>query len=85
MWKHSVRYMNWSYHVSHPIMMAPAAVPDYTASVPPYEEVIVEQQWARQPPDPLQIIQNIRAIMDNVVRVLDVYSNPTAVGIMESI
>ena len=34
----------------------PAAIPDYAAvapprHVPPYEEVIIEQQWARHPPD----------------------------------
>jgi len=36
----------------------PAAIPDYAGDadprlVPPYEEFLVEQQWARHPPDPL--------------------------------
>jgi hypothetical protein len=52
-WKHSKGYIKWLYKVSHPIMIVHAAVPNYTAHVPPYEEVIVEQQWARQTPDPL--------------------------------
>jgi len=35
----------------------PAVIPDYAADAPPlpvplYEEVLVEQQWARHPPDP---------------------------------
>jgi hypothetical protein len=41
-WKHSKGYMKWFYKVSHPILTAPAAIPGYTAPVPPYEEVIVE-------------------------------------------
>jgi len=84
-WKHSVGYVKWFYCVSHPIMIAPTAHPDYTTLVPPYEEVIIEQQWARQPPNPFQIIQNRRAIVYNAAGVLDVYSNPVVVGIMESI
>ena len=50
-WKHSKGYMNWFYKVSHPLMIAHAVIPDYTVLVPPYEEVIVKQQWARYPPD----------------------------------
>jgi len=42
-WKHTKGYMKWFYKVSRPIMIAHVAVPDYTAHVPPYEEVIVEQ------------------------------------------
>jgi len=36
-------YMNWFYKVSHFLMIAHAAVPDYTTLVSLYEEVIVEQ------------------------------------------
>jgi len=57
----------------------------YTAHVPPYEEVIVEQQWARKISDPLQIIDNIRAIVDSVMSPPDVFSHPLFVGIMEGI
>jgi len=49
--------MRWFVAVSHPIVNPPAAIPNYAAAAPPrlvttYEEVIVEQQWARHPPDP---------------------------------
>jgi hypothetical protein len=44
-----------------------APVAEYTAHVPPYEEVIVEQQWAIQVPDPLQIIENIKTIVDSAM------------------
>ena len=58
--------MRWFVAVSHPIVNPPAAIPDYASAapprpVPPYDEVIVEQHWARHPPDPYQIINNIRA------------------------
>ena len=84
-WKHSKGYMRWFYKVSHPIMIAPTAIPDYTAHVPPYEEVIVEQQWARQLPDPFQIIGNIRAKVESTMGVSDVFSNPLVLDIMEGI
>ena len=65
-WAHTRRYMRWFIRVSHPIVNPPAAILDYAAQapprpVPPYEEVLVEQQWARHRPDPYQIISNIRA------------------------
>ena len=61
---HSRGYMCWFYRVSHPIVNPPAVVPHYTTDahlrpIPPYKEVIVEQQWARHHPDPYQIISNI--------------------------
>jgi len=61
-----------------------AAIPDYTADahprhVPRYEEVLVEQQWARDPPDPYQIISNIRARVDGAMGHHDVFHNPEEV------
>jgi len=59
---HTKGYMRWFVRVSHPIVNPPTAIPAAPPRhVPPYEEVIVEQQWARHPPDPYQIINNIRA------------------------
>jgi len=46
-WRHSVGYMRWFYYVSHPLIIAPAAVPKYRAHRPVYQEVIVEQERAR--------------------------------------
>jgi len=36
--------MIWFYRISHPIMSDPTSVVEYTTPVPPYEEVIVQQQ-----------------------------------------
>jgi len=58
----------------------PAAIPDYAAQAPPrlvpfYEEVLVEQQWARHPPNPYQIINNIRARVEGAMGHHDVFHN----------
>jgi len=52
-WMHTKGYMTWFYKVSHPLIIGPAPVPEYTIPINVYEEVIVEQQWARDPPDPI--------------------------------
>jgi len=71
-WAHTRGYMRWFVAVSHPIVNPPVAIPDYAAVAPPrlvspYEEVIVEQQWARHPPDPYRIINNIRTRVDSAM------------------
>jgi hypothetical protein len=48
--------MKWFYRVSYPLIIGHAPVPEYTVPRPVYEEVIFEQQWARHPADPYQII-----------------------------
>jgi len=80
-WSASRGYMRWFVRVTHPIVNPPAAIPDYTVNahprpVPPYEEVLVEQQWARHPPDPYQIINNIKARVDGAIGHPDVFRNP---------
>ena len=75
LWAHTRGYMRWFVRVSHPIVNPPAAIPDYTADVPPYEEVIVELQWVKHPPDPYQIINNIRARVDGTMGHPDVFRN----------
>ena len=77
---HSRGYMRCFIKVSHPIVNPHVAIPDYTADVhpcpvPPYKEVIVEQQWTIHPPDPYQIISNIRARMDSAMGHPDVFRN----------
>jgi len=81
--------MRWFIRVSHPIEPL-AAIPDFTADahprpVPPYEEVIVEQQWARHPLDPYQIISNIIARSDSAMGHLDVFDNPEVLRMMQGI
>jgi hypothetical protein len=79
--------MRWFYRVSHPIANPPAAIPDYTADAPPrpispYEEVLVEQQWAKHPLDSYQIITNIRARVDGAMGHHDVFHNPEEVMLL---
>jgi len=76
--------MRWFIRVSHHIMNPLATIPDYTVDahprpVPPYDEVLVEQQWARDPPDPYQNISNIRARVDDSMGHPDVFHNPKEV------
>lgn len=66
-------------------MSAPMSVAEYTAPVPLYEEVIVEQQWVKQLPDPLLIIDNIRAKVDSAITHSDVFSSPVFTGILQGI
>jgi len=69
----------------------PAVILDYATEapprvVPPYEEVIVEQQWARHPPDPYQIINNIKARVDTAMGHPDVFHKPEeAMRLMQGI
>lgn len=58
---------------------------EYTTRVPPYEEVIVEQQWARQLLNPLQINENIRSRVDSAMVHHDVFSYPLLAGILVGI
>jgi hypothetical protein len=83
-WAHSRGYMRWFIRVSHPILNPHAAILDYTTDahprpVSPYVEVLVEQQWARHPPDPYQIINNIRARVDGAMGHPAVFHNPEEV------
>ena len=72
LWSHSRGYMHWFYRVSHLILNPPTVVPDYAADVhprpvPPYEEVIVQQQLARDPPDPFQVIDIMRGRVEHAL------------------
>jgi len=66
-------------------MIGPAPVPEYAVPKPVYEEILVEQQCVRHPPDPFQIIGNTRARVENAMRIPDVTSNPFFFGILEGI
>jgi len=86
-WAHSRGYMRWFIRVSHPIANPPATIPDYTVDahprpVPPYEEVIVEQQWTKHPPEPYQIINNIRAKVNSAMGHHVVFGNPEVLRMM---
>jgi len=67
-------------------MIAPAVAPKYTVPRPVYKEVIVEQRWDKHLPDPFQVIQNIRAVVDGAMDgIPDVYSNHVFARVMETI
>jgi len=80
-WAHTRGYIRWFVRISHPIVNPPVPIPDYAADapprpVPPYEEVLVEQQWAKHHPDSYQIISNIRARVDGAMTHPVVFHNP---------
>jgi len=75
----------WFYNVSHLIMSDIAPVAEYTTPVPPYEEVIVQQQWARQVPDPLQIIANIIGKVESAMEHPDVFVSPVFTSVLQDI
>jgi hypothetical protein len=52
-WKHSNGYIKWFYRVSHPLIVCPAPVPEYVVPQPVYQVILVEQEWAKHPPNPL--------------------------------
>lgn len=58
-WKHSERYIRWFYRVSHPLIVNPAPEPNIVMPRPMYQDIFVDQEWARHPPDPLQVISSI--------------------------
>jgi len=82
---HSNGYIKWFYKVSHPLKIGPAPVPEYAVLRPVYEEILVEQQCDRYPPNPFQIIDNIRARVENAMVIPDVTSNPLFFGLLEGI
>ena len=59
-WKHSDRYIRWFYSVSHPLIVNPAPELDKVMPRPDYQDILVDQEWARHPPNPLQVISSIR-------------------------
>jgi len=61
--------MRWFYHVSHPLIVGPAPVPEYVAPRPVYQEVIVEHEWVRHPPDPLQVIGSMRVRVEHAMEI----------------
>jgi hypothetical protein len=84
-WKHSDGYIKWFYRVSHLLIVGPAPVPEYVAPRHVYQEVIVKQEWARHPPDPLQVISSMRARVEHGIEIPEVVSNPLFFSILEGL
>ena len=84
-WKHSDRYIRWFYRVSHPLTVNPALEPDILIPRPVYQDILVDQDWARHPPDPLQVITNMRDRVEHAMQILEVLSNPVFFGILEGL
>jgi len=82
-WKHSDRYIRWFYHVSHPFIVNPAPEPDITMSRPVYQDILVDQDWARHPPDPRQVISTMRDKVEHAMQIPEVVSNLLFFGILE--
>jgi hypothetical protein len=82
-WQHLDGYIRLFYRASHPLIVGPAPVPEYVAPKPVYQEVIVEQEWARHPPDPLQVISNMRTRTEQAMEIPEVVSHPLFFSILE--
>jgi len=84
-WKHSDRYIRWFYRVSHPIIVNPALEPHIVFPRPVYQDILVDQEWARHPPDPLQVLIILRARVKQAIEIPDVVSNPLFLSILEGL
>jgi len=84
-WKHSYRYIRWFYRVSHPIIVNPPPEPKITVPRPVYQDVLVDQDWGKHPPDPRQVISIMRERVEQALQILDVVSNPLFLGILEDL
>jgi len=41
-----------------------------------YQDILVDQDWARHPPDPLQVNSSMRDIVEHAMEIPEVVSNP---------
>jgi len=72
-WKHSDRYIRWFYRVSHLIIVNPPPEPEITVPRPVYQDVLVDQDWGRHPPDPRQVISTMRDRVEHALQIPDVF------------
>jgi hypothetical protein len=84
-WKHSDTYIRWFYRVSHPLIVNPALEPDIVMPRLVYQDILVDQEWARHPPDPLQLISSIKSRVEHAMQIPEVVSNPLFFGILEGL
>jgi len=84
-WKHSDRYIRWFYRVSHPLIFNPAQEPDIVIPRPVYQDILVDQDWAKHPPDPLQVITSMRDRVEHAMQIPEVLSNPLFFSILEGL
>ena len=77
--------MSWFYRVSHPLIVGPAPVPKYVVPRPVYQEIVVEQEWARHPPNPFQVIDDIRGKVEHAMEIPEVVSNPLFCSILDGL
>ena len=63
----------------------PAPEPDIVITRPAYQDILVDQEWARHPPDPLQVISSMRGRVEHAMEISEVVSNPLFFGILEGL
>jgi len=52
---------------------------------PVYQDILVDQYWARHPPDPLQVISSMKDKMEHAMEIPEVVSNPLFFSILEGL
>ena len=85
LWKHSDRYIRWFYRVSHPLIVNLAPEPEIVMPRLVYQDILFDQDWARHPPDPLQVISSMRGRVEHAMEIPEVVSNPLFFGILEGL
>jgi hypothetical protein len=54
-------------------------------SRPVYQDILVDLEWARHPPDPLQAISSIRGRVEHAMQIPEVVLNPLFFSILEGL
>jgi len=52
---------------------------------PIYQDVLVDQDWGRHPPDPRQVISTMRDRVKHAMQISEVVSNPLFLSILEGL
>ena len=69
----------------HPLIVNPAPELDNVTPRPVYQDILVDQEWARHPPDPLQVIRSIKGKVEHAMQIPGVVSNPLFFSILEGL
>jgi len=69
----------------YPIIVNPPPEPEITVPRPVFQDVLVDQDWGRHPPDLRQVISTMRERVEHALQILDVVSNPLFLGILEGL
>jgi hypothetical protein len=67
-WRTTWTYTSWFYRASHPLMSHRTKVVEEPPPRPPNQKVIIEEEYASERPDPLQVMWNNYVISEEALR-----------------